>query len=269
MVRTIIGGITFLLIQLTGSTTQWVALSIGVYAAFSWSQNLAWADPPAFSMIFGSKTILLACLAFPSVAFVTYGVGFWGPPFFQRIHGVSAAETGIVLGLATAIGGWAGVTLGGVLADAFRSKYVRAKFYVSAAAAFASIPSGYVMLTTDSLNVAYACNFAFSFTSPMWIGPAASTINDLVMPRMRAIASAFYILMVTFIGLALGPYVIGFISDEMVKSGTTSPDALRQAMMVGLYMLGFAGVLMLIASRFLEADENTRIDRAKALGENV
>ena len=265
----VICGISTLLIQITGSTTQWIALSIGVYAAFCWSQNLAYADQAAFAMIFGSKTILLACLAFPSVAFVTYGIGFWGPPFFQRIHGVSAAETGIVLGLATAIGGWAGVTLGGVLADTFRSKYVRAKFYVSAAAAFASIPPGYIMLTTDSLNVAYACNFVFSFTSPMWIGPAASTVNDLVMPRMRAIASAFYILMVTFIGLALGPYVIGFISDELVQSGTKSPDALRQAMMIGLYMLAFAGSMMLIASRFLENDENSRIDRAIALGENV
>jgi MFS family permease len=103
----------------------------------------------------------------------------------------------------------------------------------------------------------------------MWIGPAASTVNDLVMPRMRAIASAFYILMVTFIGLALGPYVIGFISDELVQSGTKSPDALRQAMMIGLYMLAFAGSMMLIASRFLEKDENSRIDRAIALGENV
>ena len=34
------------------------------------------------------------------------------------------------------------------------------------------------------------------------------------MPRMRATASAYYVLMNTFLGLALGPYLMGQISDD-------------------------------------------------------
>ncbi len=39
------------------------------------------------------------------------------------------------------------------------------------------------------------------------------------MPRMRGTASAFYILMITFIGLALGPYSIGKLSDALAQGG--------------------------------------------------
>ena len=117
--------------------------------------------------------------------------------------------------------------------------------------------------------MAYIFNFIFALTSPMWIGPAASTVNDLVLPRMRAIASAFYILMVTFIGLALGPYTIGFISDAFTASGTDSADALRQAMLYATSMLGLALIMLYIASTFVADEEASRLDRARALGEDV
>ena len=48
--------------------------------------------------------------------------------------------------------------------------------------------------------------------SSLWIGPGASTVQDLVLPRMRGSASAAYLLVVTFIGLALGPYTVGRLS---------------------------------------------------------
>ena len=46
----------------------------------------------------------------------------------------------------------------------------------------------------------------------LWIGPAASTVQDLVPPRLRATAAAAYLVVVTFVGLALGPYVVGRLS---------------------------------------------------------
>jgi hypothetical protein len=85
----------------------------------------------------------------------------------------------------------------------------------------------YAKYVLFKLVIVYIFNFLFALTSPMWIVPAASTINDLVMPRMRAIASAFYLLMVTFTGLALGPYTIGFLSDSFVANGSSSAKAVR------------------------------------------
>ena len=101
----------------------------------------------------------------------------------------------------------------------------------------------------------------------MWIGPAASTFNDLLLPRMRALASAFYLMMITFIGLALGPYLIGYVSDGLSASTGDSGGALRQAMIYSLTMFGVAAVFIIAALKFLASDETTRLERAKAAGE--
>ncbi len=270
----IVGGIivacvAYNLYLMTGTAAQWIALGIGLYAAFCWVQSLALRDQATFSMIFRCKSILFSAIGFPSIAFVTYGLGFWGPPFFQRVHGVSASEAGTILGLSAAIGGWAGVTLGGVVADKLRERNIKAKIYVGIASIVLSVPSAIGLLMTDNLIAAYIFNFLFSLTSPMWVGPAASTINDLVMPRMRAIASAFYIMMITFIGLALGPYTMGQISDGLTAQGLGSAEALTSGMLWGLLAYLVALVTLILAALNIEKDQTSRIQRAEQLGETV
>jgi MFS family permease len=186
-----------------------------------------------------------------------------------RVHGVSLAEAGTVLGIGAALGGWLGITIGGVLSDRLRGRTVNARLLVGLSVPSLSAPFAIWFVNTDSAWVAYACSFAFSIFSPMWVGAAASTVNDLVMPRMRASASAYYILMVTFIGLALGPYLIGQISDIYISQGHSDGDALRIAMMWGCSMLGVSMIFLLGALRFLATDESSRLGRARALGEDV
>ncbi len=255
------------LIELVGNPTQWVALGIGVYAALSWIQNLAARDPVAFSMIFRCKALRCVAIGFPFIAFVTYGIGFWAPPFMLRIHHVDASSAGTILGLSAALGGLIGVTFGGWISDRLRARSINARLWVGIATPLLALPVGLEFLLTDNLTVAYVCNFVFSIVSPMWIGPAAGTVNDLVMPRMRAMASAFYLLMVTFIGLALGPFTIGQLSDVFAASGMSSADALRQGMLCGLGALVLALLFLVLALRYLESDELSRLERARLAGE--
>ena len=76
---------------------------------------------------------------------------------------------------------------------------------------------------------------------------------------MRATASAAYLLVVTFIGLALGPYVVGRIS---VAAGD-----LRLGILFGLLGNAAALVLILAATRSLARDEASLHERARAAGE--
>ena len=72
-------------------------------------------------------------------------------------------------------------------------------------------------------------------------------MQDLVLPRMRAIAGAIYILMMTFIGLALGPYSIGRASEAIGDLGAAiQPALLANAVAIPL----FIGAL-----RYLRDDE--------------
>jgi MFS family permease len=257
------------LVELVGTPTQWIALGVGAYAALSWAQNLVAQDPVAFTMIFRCATLRCVALGFPSIAFVTYGVGFWAPPFMLRVHGVEASTAGTILGLSAAVGGLLGVSFGGWLSDRLRAVSVNARLWIGIGAPLCALPIGIVFLTTDRLIVAYAASFLFSVVSPMWLGPGAGTVNDLVMPRMRAMTSAFYLLMVSFIGLALGPYSIGRLSDHFASTGLASAEALRHAMLWSLGMLLVAAAVLAVGLRYLPADERSRLERARAAGEAV
>jgi MFS family permease len=95
----------------------------------------------------------------------------------------------------------------------------------------------------------------------MWIGAGASTVQDLVLPRMRATASAFYILVLTFVGFALGPYTIGALSDTL--------GDLPAAMRLALLSNGVSIVFILLGLRHLQRDERSLLDRARAAGEQI
>jgi MFS family permease len=263
----IIVAIAFQLIRVTGNIAQWSALGVGVYAAVSWVQNIRIRDYPTYSMIFRCKTMICLCWGMPCIAFVTYGVGFWGAPYMIRMHGVSASEVGTFLGLGAALGGWIGVTSGGILSDVLKNRFANGRLVIILAVPILAIPAAYVFVTTDNVVTAYVSSFLFSMFSPMWTGPAATTLNDLLLPRMRALSSAFYIMMITFIGLALGPYMIGYVSDGITAQGVASGEALRQAMTYALVMLGLSSIFIVAAFKFLPNDEATRMDRAHAAGE--
>lgn len=247
------------LIAWLGTPAQWVALGLGVYAAASWLQALARRDRPTFALVTGTPSLRLAGLGFALLSFVGYGVGFWLPPFFMRVHGVDAASAGLVLGGAAAAGGWLGTTLGGLWADRLRRRWPAGRLYVGVACGLLGAPLAGWMLTTEHTHFAMGLTFVTTAASSLWIGPGATTVQDLVMPRMRGTASAAYLMLVTFIGLALGPYVIGRLS---VATGD-----LRTALLLSLVagLLG-AGCLALAARR-LAADEATRLSRAWAAGE--
>ena len=253
----------------TGSVAQWIALGVGAYVTFSWAQSLKIRDPATFGMMFGSRAFIFTMLAFPTIAFVTYGTGFWTAPFLMRAHGASPTEVGLYVGIGSAAGGLLGVTLGGFLADRLKLRTPNGRIMVGFIAVFGTVPLVLWMVNTPSLALAFALNFFYHIPSAIWPGIPPTTGSDLVLPRMRATATAFYILVNTFIGLALGPYVMGQLSDVFHASGMSDTDSLRMAISCGLLIFVLTIVFLLLAMRYLPADERTRLERARALGEPI
>lgn len=260
-------GGAWLLTEVVGSPTQWIALGIGLYAFFSWVQSVRFRDPATFAMIYTCPSLMFGVLGFAFCAFVTYGAGYWTAPYFIRAHGESTATVGTILGLTAMVAGWLGVTLGGVVSDWLRARHPRARVYCGLLSALTSVPVALILFTSGSVTTAYIANFAFMITSSFWIGSAIALANELVMPRMRGTVSAIYLLVVTFVGLALGPFTIGQISTRLELGGMAAADALRSAVLWGLGGYAFAVACLLLAARTLERDENGRLARARALGE--
>jgi len=267
LIGIIISLICFGLYRITGDTVQWVAFGIGIYFLTCWIQGLKSRDPVTFEMIFKTKSFLLIVIGFPFISFITYSMAAFGPSFYMRNYGITEAEVATILGLITAFSGSIGVIGGGIIADKLRKKYTNGRLYVGLAVVVFGVPAALAFLYADNLYASYVYYSIFQLITPMWVGIAPATVSDLVLPRMRGLASAFYLLMVSMIGLALGPYCIGKLSDVYQSTGYSSGEALRAALSMGLFALIITTITLVLACYYLPRDESSKVERAKALGE--
>jgi MFS family permease len=241
----------------TNDPKQWIALGVGLYAALSWAQGLRHRDPASAALILNTSTLRWGGIGFAFLASTGYGDGHWTTVFFLRVHEIPIDQAGLRLGGIAAAGGFLGVAIGGIAADAWRRRDRRGRLYFALASTLVPVPLLIGLVTTGSTSLALALNFPLAMAGSMWIGVGASTVQDLVLPRMRATASAAYLLVVTFIGLAMGPYTIGKLSDVF---------DLRTALLLGLCANGVAFICIAMASRHLVRDEATLVERAAHAG---
>jgi hypothetical protein len=246
-----------------GNQAQWILFAIGLYAVFSWVQRLAIRDRPTVVMIFQSPSLIFGLLGISCFSFFIYGIGFWSPAFFFRVHGVSTGTAGTYLGFAVAIGGLIGLKAGGFLSDYNKGRKPLARLLVGLAAMALSASVAPLMLATSNLNLAFGLAFLLSISFSIWICPVSATLSQLVLPRMFDTCFTFCTLVVNFMGLALGPYTIGKTSDALVLSGLSSGEALRSSMFLALLSLVVALPLMTLACRCIGKDEATVNQRAQ------
>lgn len=247
------------MLALTGDTLQWGAIGIGAYSVFSWSQSLRRRDLPTYTLIWGTPTFLLSLVGFGTISFAGYAVGFWSAPYAIRTFGADPALVGLIIGGTGAAGGFLGVILGGRISDWVRQRNPAGRILVASLATIVPAPFLIVMFSTDSLVAFYIFNVPVAIFGSCWVGIAAATTQDLVLPRMRGAATATYFLGTTIIGLGLGPYFVGKVSLLTGDLGT------------GVISLLVAAPLTLtclyLVYRQLPAAEASRIERASAAGE--
>jgi len=86
---------------------------------------------------------------------------------------------------------------------------------------------------------------------------------------MRGMAGAFFILTLSMIGLALGPYTLGRLADFFEYQGSSAGDAMQTAMGLILFILIIPSFTLFMAAKNLKEDEESVIERARALGEDI
>jgi MFS family permease len=250
-----------LFVWLTHDAAQWIGLGIGFYAAASWLQMLHATDRPAFALLFGQRAVVLALIGFGATAFVAYSLSFWIPPYVIRTFGIRADIVGFVIGIPSAVGAAAGCAAGGYLSDAWKRRDRRGRLFVVMLASILPAPLVLAILEATNVRIVYLLNPLFAFTAYMWVGSAVATIQDCVLPRMRGTAGAIFLLAVSMLGLALGPYSIGKVA---VLTGS-----LRTGLMGVLVMMPLAVLLLWHAARHIGTAEDSRGARARAAGEKL
>jgi MFS family permease len=256
-----LGGGGFLLWLLFGDAVQWACVAIGFYVVATLAQRLKVREPDAFVLIFKTPSLALATLGFSFLSFTGYAISLWTMQFFIRYHGYPASEIGAKLGLISAVGGGLGVTMGGILADRLRRRTASGRLIVGMMNALIPIPLLFLALNTADRDQALALFAVAQVFAALWLGAGSSTFQDLVLPHMRARASAVGLLFVTIVGLAMGPYVVGRLSDYW--------GDLRLAYLSATWANVVAFVLFVLASRTIAHDEETRGARAQTAREGM
>src|SRR5262245_10995404 len=251
--------LAWLLTQWLGHAVQWICLGVGLHAAISWGQALGRRERVSPSLMLGTPSLRRAVVGVAALAASLYGPNFWTAPFFVRVHHVPEAQAGPWLGLIHGLAGALGTAVGGLVADRWRQRSAEGRLLTALLSAVLPIPLALAMFSVQSPGVAYLWYGPLAFTNGLWAGPAVSTIQDLVLPRMRGVASAAYLLIVTLCGLALGPYALGRLSVAL--------GDLRQALCWGVAGYALALACGAMALRTLAADERTKLARAAAAGE--
>lgn len=223
------------MIDLTGNLPQWASIAFGYYAVFSWAATLRVRDPATFRLIWGTPAFLSTALGYGLVALAAYALAFWAAPFAEVVMKLPKSQLAFILGANGAVGGFLGVIMGGWMSDRLLIRNPAGRILVIMFGVLAPLPTIWFGYTTDSAVIFYAMNFLASLFSATALGAAAATTQDLVLPRMRGTATAAFFLSTTLVGLALGPYMVGQISQS---SGS---------MRIGvLSLIGVAPIAMLL-----------------------
>lgn len=201
-----------LILGLDEPVAQWVAVSVGAYSFYSWCSALRHREPNTFALTLGSPAFMCVVVAYGFNAFLSYAVSAFAPSYARRAFGLSADEAGLWIGLPAAMAGFAGITLGGRVADWLRQRSVRGRLLVILFGAVAPGPFVFSAFGTDSATMFFVLNVFIIMCSSTALGAAAATTQELVLPRMRGAATAIFLIGTTLIGLSLGPYLAGRIS---------------------------------------------------------
>lgn len=179
-----------------------------------------WASAPAFHLI-AAVTI---------TSLVGYAVTGWGPSYMQRSLGLSIRDVANYVALPAALIGSASALLGGWLADrAARRHGVWAQSWVVTVMKVVALPFAVSFYFVDDPRTALGCYFIAAIFAGAYLGPSFAMIQHLAPVRLRSTWAALSLLAINLIGLGLGPFLVGQLSDWLKP--TYGAESLRYAML--------------------------------------
>lgn len=181
-----------------------------------------------------------------------YGLSLWVPSVLVRSFHFSLIEAGLFMGSLLLVGGGIGVVAGGWFAD--RLGHGDRKWYalLPAIAWGVTVPTFAIGLLSPNPWLAWPVLLIPNALNIFWLGPITTAVQHLVPTRMRATAGGSFLLINNFLGLGVGPLLMGAISEHLKAS--YGVESLRYAAVSCLGFYALAAVLVLFAAPSLRRD---------------
>ncbi len=187
------------------------------------------AGPPpvpvrsAIAEVFGSRAYVLLLVAASFAAFLAYGKGLWTLSLFIRSHGLTTTEVGLIGSVTLGIAGVFGTWLGGWAADRFGQINRRHILTLPAVGMAVAAPIQFLGYGAPLWWVAGLLILVPTILNAAYYGPAYACVQGLVRKELRAVAASVMLFGQNLIGLGLGPFVFGALSDWLEPmAGTES-----------------------------------------------
>ena len=186
-------------------------------------------------------------------AFAGYSSSNWTASFMIRSHDMSTGELGTWLALIMGVGGAIGVFWGSYIAERLAKFDVRWYMWMPTITGMICVPFMIATYVVEGAYTALIVSIVPGILFNVYLGNSLAMTHALVGLRMRAGASAILFFLINLIGMGLGPWGVGLLSDML--SAELGNESLRYAM---LYLLpaamGWSAVHFLLASRTLQKD---------------
>lgn len=188
-----------------------------------------------------------------------FGLSTWAPSFLARSFGMGTANIGLALALILGIGGALGVVGTGMACDRLGLRDIRWNMWLLCIIQLVCFPFvlGFYFQTSPVLGLAFFIVPAVFGSS--YVGSTLAMNQALAPVRMRALASSFYLLIMSLLGQGLGPQIIGILSD--LYRPAHGEESLRYALMSVSLAWPWSAIHFALAARTLRRD----VDRARAL----
>ncbi len=177
------------------------------------------------------------CLAAGLHSVVWYAGSQLNAVFFIRSHGMTSGQAGTWLAFFAGVGA-VGTLLGGVLSDRLASHTGDRRWYmwVPGIATLVMVPFQFFAYLSNDLDLVIPSFFIMISLASMFFGPSFAVSQTLATLRSRAVATSLLLLVQTFVGLGLGPFVAGLISESL------KPHIGEDSFRYGLCLVGFVNV---------------------------
>lgn len=214
----------------------------------------------SLAVLLRKRSYVHICAANVFAAFALTAISQYLTSFLIREHELSLATAAAVLGAAAGLFGTAGAFLGGFLADrAARRNPANRTLVISGAFVIAAL--AFLVAWWAPLAVAVVCIVIGVFMANAFPGVSFAVASAVAPQRQRATAIAFLTLASNLLGYALGPPILGAISDAVsggyladagIDPARCAADAAlcREALATGLRWALTFGTMMLFGAAF-------------------
>jgi MFS family permease len=190
-------------------------------------------------------TLLLIAFGLACQSLCSYGIGFWAPPFFARIHAWEPAATGLVLGGATIVGGCAGLLAGGTLCDRWIARGMReAPVRICMIGVLCAGASLLAAFSVDSAATTAALLLPAFFFLGFPLGSGLAALQFIVPNQVRGVAAALVMFILSMGGMGLGSLLPGFFNDYLFRDDL----ALGKSLLLTFALASALGVILFRAS---------------------